>query len=307
MTLTAAKRLDLKKQIAKTLSRQSWSDIDLTLNEFKIDTPNEYGSDKESWIAGVLRWVTDDQMLAQLALYLTPAKAPTTPVDHEKAFENVSDPWTGDRFRLFISHIHQNAEEAGSLRTELAKRSIDAFVAHDSITATEEWVRVIEYALRSCHACAAMLTPGFKESDWTDQEIGACMARDLLIIPLEYGLIPYGFLARYQALPITGRLPSDVALSIFELLAQKEQSRDAMARALVARWAATTSFDVARVNYAYLRKIPEEAWTQALVTEVWEARSQNGDLKNASIDWQASEVALEALFRDLPFSRPDEE
>jgi hypothetical protein len=54
-------------------------------------------------------------------------------------------------------------------------------------------------------------------------------------------------------------------------------------------------------------KIPEEAWTQALVNEVWEARSQNSDLKNAGIDWQASDVALEVLFRDLPFSRPVEE
>lgn len=58
-----------------------------------------------------------------------------------------------------------------------ATAAIAVFVAHAAINPTEEWQQVIEYALRSCDACAALLAPGFKESDWTDQEVGFCMAR----------------------------------------------------------------------------------------------------------------------------------
>lgn len=85
---------------------------------------------------------------------------------------------------------------------ELAKRSIDAFVAHDSIEPTEDWKAVILHALASCDACLALLTPGFHESVWCDQEVGFCIARDVLVIPLNFGLMPYGFFGSYQALSV---------------------------------------------------------------------------------------------------------
>jgi len=176
---------------------------------------------------------------------------------------------------LFISHISRYAEHAGALREELAKRSIDAFVAHDAIEPTAEWIEVIRDALRSCDGCLAFLTPGFRESAWTDQEIGFCMARDLLVIPVEYGLVPYGFLGRYQALPVKkNHDAANIALSVLDLLVRKSRSRAAMAKALVDRWAQTSSWDAARENFSFLRKIPTEAWTQQLVDQVWEARER---------------------------------
>lgn len=197
------------------------------------------------------------------------------------------------------------AEHAGRIRTELARRSIDVFVAHDVIEPTEEWQEVIRTALKTCDACLAFLTPGFKESSWTDQEIGFCMARDLLVIPVQFGLTPYGFLGRYQALPVKVGQHDEthIALGVFELLARKPQSRDRMARALVDRWSNTLSWDAARENYSFLRRIPDEAWNQQLVDEVWEARDRVYDLRTASIDWKPSEHALYDLFADLPFQR----
>ena len=305
MALSPGERVDLKKRIAETLGQQEWRDIDLTLSEFGFPISDEWrGDERSDYVLAMLGPGAADGALAQLDGYLHPTDAPSAPPQPE-AFDDPADPWSGQGLRLFLTHHSDYREAAAALREELAKRSVDAFVAHDSIEPGEEWENVILYALRSCDACLALLTPDFNESPWADQEVGFCMARRLLVIPVEFGLVPYGFLGRYQALPVRrGQDQADIALGVFELLVRKPQSRDAMARALVGRWVNTGSFDGARENYSFLRKIPDEAWTQQLVTEVWEARERNVDLREASINWQSSEDALQALFRDLPYSRP---
>jgi hypothetical protein len=304
MALTPGDRVDFKRKIARTLARQDWSDIDLKLQEFGLPAVTTWRGDKVREVLEALSGSQPDEALAGLNAYLHPADAPTAPPQPE-SFDDPANPWVGQGLRLFLSHVHTYAEQAGALRHALAERSVDAFVAHDSIEPTEEWENVIIYALRSCDACLALLTPGFKESNWADQETGFCMARNLLIIPVEFGLVPYGLLGRYQALRAKrGQDPADIALSVFELLVRKEQSRDAMASALVNRWATTGSFSGARDNYSFLKKIPREAWTQPLINEVWEARDRNDQLRDANINWRPSEQALEELFSGLPYARP---
>jgi hypothetical protein len=302
--LTPGQRIDLKKRISATLSQQEWRHIDLTLEEFGFATTDNWEHSTEAYVLEMLRAAGSDEALAQLDSYLHPEAGPTA-MPQPDAFDDPSSPWPSDGFRLFLSHIHQDRVQAAALREELAKRSISAFVAHDSIEPTEDWQNTILAALRTCHGCLALLSAGFSESKWTDQEIGFCMARDLVVIPVEWGLNPYGFLGKYQALPIKpGLHQADIALAVFELLVRKRQSRDTMAGALVARWANTGSFEAARENYSFLKKIPKEAWTQRLVNAVWEARDRKINLREASINWKPSEEALRDLFCEIPFSRP---
>ena len=54
-------------------------------------------------------------------------------------------------------------------------------------------------------ALIAILTPGFNESKWTDQEIGVAIGRKVPIVPIRIGLDPYGFIGKYQALQGAGR------------------------------------------------------------------------------------------------------
>jgi hypothetical protein len=304
MELTPGDRIDLKKKIANALGQQSWGDIDLTLGEFGFPITDQWnGSDRTEYVLDMVRHVSDDASLTQLASYLHPTAVAAAPPQPD-SFDDPENPWSGNGLRLFLSHIHDYRAHAGALRRELGKRSIDAFVAHDSINPTEPWVEVILFALRSCDACLTLLTPGFGESKWCDQEVGFCLARDKLVVPVEYGQMPYGFLGRHQALSVKDRDEEAIALSVFELLVRKEQSRGAMARALVDRWIGTTSWDDARENYGFLKMVPAEAWTQQLVNDVWEARDRVNDLRTASINWESSDVALGRLFDGLPFRRP---
>jgi hypothetical protein len=308
MALEPGERIDLKRAIAHTLGQQEWGDIDLTLEEFSCLTMDQWDGDRESYVLAMLR-PCDDEVLMQLDGYLHPkAGAPAQP--QPRAFADPASPWAGSGIRLFLSHEHQHADHAGRIRYALARRSVDAFVAHDSIEPTEEWKRVILNALHSCDACVAFLTPEFPRSKWCDQEVGFCIARDRMVIPVDHGQTPYGFLGDFQSLKVRdSQGEDDVALAVFELLVRKPQTRDLMAQALVQRWRDTASYDQARENYGFLRRIPDGVWTQAMVDDIWEAHERNGQLRDASINWQDSRHALEALFESVPLtgSPPDDD
>jgi hypothetical protein len=303
MSLSPGERIELKKSVAASLGQQEWSDMDLILDEFGFPISDSWEGDRSSYVMSML-YRADDEALAQLHSYLRPSSLPPASPQPD-AFDDPANPWSGTGFRLFLSHVTSHAEHAGALRQELARRSVDAFVAHDSISPTEDWKNVILYALSTCDACLALLTPGFKESNWTDQEVGYCIARGLLVIPLEFGVTPYGFLGTHQSLKVRpGQSQIDLALSVSELLVRKPQSTEAMTRALVQRWRLTDSYEAARENYSLLRGVPGESWNQSLVTEVWDTWANNSQVRDANIDWRPCEEALVGLFKDLPYKRP---
>jgi hypothetical protein len=118
-------------------------------------------------------------------------------------------------FRLFLSHVSKYKAEAAALKDDLRFFGVSCFVAHRDIEPLKEWQDEIELALASMDALAALLTPGFHESLWTDQEVGFAYARQVQILPLRLGLDPYGFLGKFQALSTDWK---DSALNIAKLL-----------------------------------------------------------------------------------------
>lgn len=86
----------------------------------------------------------------------------------------------------------------------------------------------IEAGLYSMDALAAILMPGFKESNWTDQEVGIAVGRGTLVIPIMRGLEPYGFISKYQGLNATGKTVAAVAEEIFRILTSSPKTRAKM-------------------------------------------------------------------------------
>jgi len=103
-------------------------------------------------------------------------------------------------YRVFISHSYVDRELAGSIKAEIESYGVKSFVAHDDISATEEWLDVILQVLRQCDVFIALLTNQFQESDWTDQETGIAVALQKKIIAIKIDTDPYGFISKYQAL-----------------------------------------------------------------------------------------------------------
>ena len=126
--------------------------------------------------------------------------------------------WPDGRFRLFSEPCIRAQSCRFKLKDELRLRGVAAFVAHEDIEPSLEWRGEIELGLRSMHALAALVTPEFHASHWTDQEIGWALGRGVLVVPVCLGVDPYGFAGKYQGVPGTLDRPAELAESIVKAL-----------------------------------------------------------------------------------------
>lgn len=153
--------------------------------------------------------------------------------------------WPEGRFRLFLSHVSEHKAAVSKLKNRLAYYGIAAFVAHEDIEPSRQWQDEIQRALRSMHALAAIVTPDFHASKWTDQEIGWALGRGILVVPIRLGEDPYGFVGRDHA--ITGKLDQseNLAVPILKFLLNVPRTRGEMRRTLVTAFSNAGSFRIA--------------------------------------------------------------
>lgn len=154
--------------------------------------------------------------------------------------------WRTDHFRLFLSHVSTFKTQATRLRAALERFAISGFVAHEDIAPSLEWQRVIERALTEMDALAALLSTGFNESQWTDQEIGFALGRGVAVLSVRRDLDPYGFLGREQAVNGRGVKIGDVAAAIAKALMGHPKTREGMGVALAAALARSQSWQRSR-------------------------------------------------------------
>lgn len=108
--------------------------------------------------------------------------------------------WGNEGYRVFLSHKTEVKKETAGLKESLRHFGISGFVAHEDIHPTKEWQDEIENALFSMDAFVALMTEGFHNSLWTDQEVGFAFGRGVPIISVKLGKDPYGFIGKFQAL-----------------------------------------------------------------------------------------------------------
>jgi len=122
--------------------------------------------------------------------------------------------WPDGRFRLFLSHLSADKVAVSKLKTELEIYGVSSFVAHEDIQPSLPWQDEIILGLRSMHALAALVTPEFHNSQWTDQEIGWALGKGSLVISIKLGKDPCGFAGKFQALKGSLEQSSALAKSI---------------------------------------------------------------------------------------------
>ncbi|EHQ05838.1 toll/interleukin-1 receptor domain-containing protein [Leptonema illini] len=125
----------------------------------------------------------------------------TFTTEHQVPADAIQRIWGDSKFRIFITHLAKDKELAEKLKTDFKDFGVAGFVAHTSIEPALEWQSEIEFALSSMDALVALMTDGFHESRWTDQEIGFALGRKVPIVSIRLGTDPYGFIGKYQALP----------------------------------------------------------------------------------------------------------
>jgi hypothetical protein len=268
MGLTPGARVTAVRRSAKKLANLDWQEIEFVLRQFGIEPLSAWsGSITEYEFALMSLESADDGNLAELYDYLTVAEF------EGDGITRVEGPWEPHRFRLFMSHVSSNKRLVGDVKAELASYGIDAFVAHEDIEPAKEWVLEIENALASCDAMAAFLTTRFHTSQWCDQEIGYCIGRRVLIVPIRLGVDPYGFIGRYQGLTVYSKEADKIARQLYEVLVKHELTSQPMAEALTAQLENTDSFRSAKDTSALLLDVP--SWTPELLRRLEDAIEHN--------------------------------
>ena len=270
--MRASERVQLIKAIAGRLSKDSWPHIDLTLKQFDLPALVSFEGNAEEYVIRRVEDASDDK-LVELGDHLGLLSLPTSAAA-EPAF------WLPGHFRLFLSHVAAHKSVVTALRTALRSHLVSGFVAHEDIEPTQEWQNEIERALNTADGLAALITSDFHLSKWTDQEVGAAMGRGIVILSLKYGADPYGFIGKYQALPIVGKQHDAIALEVFKLLANHPLSRARLSECVVSSFESAWSWENARRDMSLLEqfsyldryqldRIASAPSTNAKVKESW--------------------------------------
>lgn len=146
---------------------------------------------------------------------------------------NDASMWKYNYYRLFISHLSEDKARAASIKPILEAYGIDCFVAHEDISPSKEWQVVIENALSTMDVLCAILTPNFINSQWCDQEVGYALGRGKIVIPIDKGAVPYGFIGKWQAIHSQGKSRVEVARAILDAICINEHTRGAYFERLI--------------------------------------------------------------------------
>ncbi len=126
--------------------------------------------------------------------------------DSNKSIEksDIDESMWKNGFRIFISHKVEDKLKAKELKNDLADYGISAFVAHEDIKPNKKWLSTIENALLSMDAFVALITDGYCEKIWTNQEIGFayCLnkTKGIPFVSIRAGDDPKGFISPIQFL-----------------------------------------------------------------------------------------------------------
>jgi TIR domain len=295
MALRPGDRIRLIREIVAALKDSDHEDIELVLRQHHFPAGSWTGHISRSYVQEMIEG-GDDDALRELHSFLY---SDSDGQNQQVAAQSEAAIWTprilqGDRFlRLFISHTHHHKAAIAALKAALISHGVSAFVAHQDIEPTAEWADVIEIALRSCDALLAYLTDEFPASRWSDQEVGAAVGRDVLVVPLKVSIDPYGLIGRYQAIRGGGLEPTALAGQVVTTLSTNSRTRQLMAEVTVDRLYHSYSYNNARDNLKRIERIPRELWTPHMIARARQAATANGEVRDANVGFGVSTVAAE--------------
>ena len=179
--------------------------------------------------------------------------------------------------RAFISHTSTHRATAIGIKSSLDYFRISCFVADEDIESLTKWRAELVKALTSMDVLIALLTPDFRGSEWTDQEIGAAVGQELKIVPVKIGQTPYGFVAKTQAIQGKDRDLESIADDILAGLMKHSRApiRTNLKDAYVESLGDRTSFEDCNRwmrMFTHIRTLSEEQIDR--LVEVYNANSQ---------------------------------
>jgi TIR domain len=229
----------------------SWAQVNVVLATYGLEA---YSQSSPTTLSELISAASDD-VLVELAEFVDiPVPVSSTPPAAVSTTVRSAQP-----LFVFASHLSAERHFIGVIREELARFGITLFVAHDSIPDDATWHQEIEKGLDAADAGLVFLHPGFKESDWCPQELGWLLGRHVPVIPLNFGITPFGPLGKLQAGPERSTVAQVISENILDRLVRQETLRGGLVASLVKAMQASGSFNRTDRIWKYLRELECDA------------------------------------------------
>lgn len=180
---------------------------------------------------------------------------PSSEVKSDNARPIVSETtfWTPGYFRVFISHHSSEKERANKLKEALKPYGMSCFVAHEDIDVTASWHDELIKALDTMDCLIALLCEESRFSDWCDQEVGFGLGRNVLCIPLNDGINPYGFLGKYQAYVTKGKTTGQVVEVVRKAICYNEATNNKYQSCIIDLFLNSSTVEIAKERLDVLK------------------------------------------------------
>lgn len=299
-------RIRLIVEAAQVLEAMQAAPMQLMLRQHGATTyddweAGDYPQSTDEYLISRCETLTDPQ-LADLHTYLRGDEAAPAP---QQATDR---PWGSNPVAVFISHVHEDAVFASTVRDVLQKRwGIDAFVAHNDINPSKVWRNTIRSGLATCHFMVAMLHERFHASQWCDQEVGWAMGRNIPVMPVRFGPAPHrfdGFLEEYQDCNVDlskgTAVVGFVAQTIFDAVLSDPRTHHVGVKALVEAFVNSRSF--AQTDHLWAKIAAEPHWESAELRRLEYAVATNDQIYKCSTAGESVPDLVKALV--LKFEPP---
>jgi TIR domain len=151
--------------------------------------------------------------------------------------------WEPGQLRAFISHRDRHKNWAKMAASALEAYGISSFVAHDTIEPMTTWHLEIVKALHTMEVMIAFITDDFHESEWTNQELGFAIGKNIPVVPIKLeSKDPAGFIATMQALKCRIDDPEGMAADVYSVIAEKLGSKTRLQGTLISAFLAAPDF-----------------------------------------------------------------
>lgn len=201
---------------------------------------------------------------------------------------------TNDRYRLFISHRSDARHIASEFKANLSYLCIDAFVAHDDIGDNEVWKSSLKDNLDLSHGFVALVTDGYEQSIWCQQEIGWATARKIQTMGVRFRdpVPPLGLLGERQLIRFSNY--DEAAYRIKEVITSNSIGMEKWRLSVLAYLESAASWAQVRMYWKFVENFGK---LSHLETEsLRRAYEKNSYVSTASINYSPEDGTVVRLY-----------
>lgn len=146
--------------------------------------------------------------------------------------------------KTFISYSSNIKRTARKIKDHLDQFGFNCFLAHEDIQFQTVWPSEILKSLKKCDLFLPLLTQGFMESYYCQQETGFAYCREVDILPVMLSKAPMGMIANLQAVKFNKKEFDSSCWKIVKHIAKSKSLSAPVLDALVSWFGESESYDI---------------------------------------------------------------